>query len=106
MRFIGKRLTAGALAVFMLAAIALPVSASPQGSTPEGTLLPEVKEITKIDFNQANGLEEESLNGWKVLAGAGTVDLVEDQEEKVLKLSRTSGGNETIAVLLLIQGRI
>ncbi len=92
----GKRILAFTLAAGMTAA-SVPAYAAPvqnnDGGQSGSVDLPEVKEITAIDFTEMGDLK--SLpDDWKIANGTGTSSLVEDGEGKALKLEKKTGGNE------------
>lgn len=89
-KFISVTLLAG-----LLSASCMPAAAEEQAGA-DNAILPEVKTIAEIDFGSVDSLDSEP-GGWKVNGGAGTAELVEDNEKgHVLRLQRnTGGGNET-----------
>lgn len=92
-----KKFVSATLLAGLLSASCMPVLAEEQ-ERPKAAALPEVKTIAEIDFGSLESLDS-GLGGWKVNKGAGTAELVDDNEKgKVLRLQRNTGGNETSLV--------
>ncbi len=53
------------------------------------------KTIAEIDFSEKTDLN--SLNGWTVSPGGGTAELVEDEGNNALKLTKPNGGNTELS---------
>lgn len=94
----GRRILTFALAAGM-SATSIPVYAAPADvgaaeSTGGSVQLPEAKTIAAVDFSSMENLD--SLpDGWKISNSGGSSELVDDGEDKALKLTRSGDGGET-----------
>lgn len=88
-----RRLTSIILAAGLCLTSNIYSVAAPQNKEINAAVLPVAEQIASIDFSKMENLND--LNGWKIYEGAGTAELVSDEEGNVLKLRRTAGGDET-----------
>ena len=93
---LGKGILISALTAAMVFT-GIPVYASParqvSGKQEEKILLPEKKTVTSIDFTEMENLD--SLpEGWVLSNGSGSSGLVEGEDGKALKMTRSQDGGE------------
>ncbi len=93
-----NRALSAVLTTGMLTSLVTPVSAAEIPNTEVKTGSPAVvEEIAAIDFTDMTELSTDQLDGWIANGGSGTAQLVENESgENVLKLQRTSDGEETL----------